>query len=363
VKSRTMTLVSFGEPLVLREVEILALENGQVLVELLASGVCGSDLHIRRGEDPRVPLPLIPGHEGVGVVADVRGGKTTVDGEKLEPGDVIIWNRGIFCGKCWFCAVLKEPSLCRNRRVYGINMPTSEKPYLNGCYSDYIVLREGTDVFRVGGEIDPAVLVPASCSGATAAHAFDMTDGGLVGRTVVVQGPGPLGVFAAAFASRLGAENVVVIGGSPGRLGLCREFGATHVLNRHETSAGERRELVLELTRGRGADVVFEAAGSPGAAAEGIRLLRPGGTYLSTGYSQPAGKEEVDFYRDVVSRNVRIQGVWVSDTGHLKRAVDLISRSPDVFARLVTHRFGLEDAEKALAAVERREALKAVLLR
>jgi len=356
-----MVLEAFNEPLVKREIVIPALERGQVLVKLSASGVCGSDVHQWKGEDPRIPLPLIPGHEGVGTVVETVGEKLTVDGKPLEAGDSIIWNRGVVCRACRFCTVLGEPSLCPNRRVYGISIPADEPPYLNGCYADYIILREGTDVFHADTGIDPAVLVPASCSGATVAHAFDMLDGTLAGATVVVQGPGPLGLFAAAFAREYGASEVVMIGGTPGRLALAEEFGAGVVLNRRETTVEERREAVLSLTSGRGADIVIEATGAHGAAIEGIRLLRRGGTFLTTGYSQPVGTEEVDFYRDIVLKNAIVRGVWVSDTRHLAMAVALVSKHPALFGKLVTHRLPLERAGEALGIVDRREALKAVL--
>lgn len=361
MKSRMMVLEAFGSPLVLRELEIPPLSNGEVLVRLDASGVCGSDVHICNGEDPRTPLPLIPGHEGVGTVADVKGEVRTVDGRILSPGDPIIWNRGIVCGRCRFCTVLKEPSLCTNRRVYGISIPANEFPGLNGCYAEYLVLRSGTDIFDAPADVEPASLVSASCSGSTIAHAFDMLDGPLFGLTVVVQGPGPLGMYAAAFARSLGAENVIVIGGSPERLALCGEFGATVTLNRRELTVAERHDIVYGITDGRGADVVVEAAGSNGAAIEGIRLLRKGGTLLSAGYSQPAGTEEVDFFRDVVARNVIIRGVWVSDTSHLAMALGLVAADPGRFGKMVTHRFPLEQANEALQVMGKREAVKAVL--
>jgi len=356
-----MILEAFGEPLVMREMEIPPLEKGQVLVRLSASGVCGSDVHQRNGEDPRIPLPIILGHEGVGTVADLSGEKKSVEGDRFSPGDLIIWNRGISCGECWFCTVAREPSLCPDRRVYGINKSSANPPYLNGCYADHVILENGTDIFRVDGDCDPAVLVSASCSGATTAHAFDMIGDSLAGKTVVVQGPGPLGLYAVAFAKKLGASRVVVIGGSRNRLELCTEFGASLLLNRHETTVESRREALLDMTYGRGADIVVEATGAYGAAVEGIRLLRKGGTFLTTGYSQPVGTEEVDFYRDIVAKNATVQGVWVSDTRHLSQALALVTGNPRLFEKMITHRFTLDKANEALDVMENREAIKAVI--
>ncbi len=361
MKTRAMVLEAFGRPLVMRTFDVPPLEDGQVLVRMEAAGVCGSDVHITGGGDPRTPLPLIPGHEGVGIVGFTSGEVRTIEGYLVEPGDRVIWNRGVTCGRCWFCRIAGQPHLCPDRLVYGINVSFDEPPRLNGCYADHIVLRRGTDLFTVPGDIDPAALVTASCSGATVAHAFDEAGVSMTGAAVVVQGPGPLGAWAAAFARRLGAETIFVIGGSPERLALCREFGATHILDRHATDVEERRAEVLAVTAGRGADVVVEATGANGAALEGIRLLRRGGVFLSTGYSQPSGTETVDFYRDIVLKNARVQGVWVSGASHLRDALSLVQSEPELFDRLVTHRFPMERADDALAAMADRSAMKAVL--
>ena len=357
-----MVLEHFNQPLVEHTFDVPVLAEGEILVRIDASGVCGSDVHMWHGEDPRLQLPMIPGHEGVGTIADMKGTHLSVDGEILAPGDRVIWNRGVTCGSCWYCQVAREPSICINRAVYGINISCDDHRRLTGCYAEYIVLRSGTDVFSIPDGIDPAILVPSCCSGATAAHAFDVVGESLIGGTVVIQGPGPLGLFAVAFAHRYGASRIIVVGGSPDRLSLCSSFGADVIVNRRETSAEDRRDIVFDLTGGRGADFVIEAAGTRGVAEEGVRLLRRGGQYLLTGYAQPVGHDSIDFYRDIVSRNVTVKGIWVSDTRHLRQAVELVMGDPDLFTDLVTHRFPLENALDALSAMDSHEALKAVLL-
>jgi threonine dehydrogenase-like Zn-dependent dehydrogenase len=289
MKAKAMVLEAFNQPLAAREFAIGPLEDGQVLVKITAAGVCGSDVHMWKGEDPRTPLPIILGHEGVGTIIAMKGARKTVEGQPLAEGDSILWHRGVSCNSCYYCAVLHEPWLCQSRHVYGINMSSAAAPHLNGCYSEYVVLRAGTDIFKIAADSDPAVLVSASCSGSTVAHAFDIVSP-RYGETVLVQGPGPLGLYAAAFAKRLGAARVIVIGGSENRLAMCREFGADIVLNRRQLSLEERREAVLAATGGRGADMVIEAAGDPSAVHEGLRLVRSGGAYLSVGFSQPPGQ-------------------------------------------------------------------------
>ncbi|MGB3346491.1 MAG: zinc-binding dehydrogenase [Candidatus Humimicrobiia bacterium] len=361
MKSRVMVLEKFNKPLVLKEIEIPKLDKGQVLVKLEASGVCGSDVHMWKGEDPRIILPIILGHEGGGKVVEMKGKKFTAYSHELNIGDTILWNRGITCGRCYACTILKEPSLCQYRKTYGINISNSPKLHLDGCYSEYIILDRKTDIFKVNNSIDTAILVSASCSGATMAHGYDMFDKSLIGETIIVQGAGPLGVYAVAFAKNLGASNIIVIERSKPRLDLCKEFGATQLLNIDKLSKSERKDRIMDITNGRGAALVVEAAGVKGVAEEGIKLVRKGGTYLSVGYAQPTGKEEIDFYADIVSRNLRIQGVWVSDTRHTMQAINLVMNNIGKFEKLITHRFSLENANKAISVMNKKEALKAVL--
>jgi threonine dehydrogenase-like Zn-dependent dehydrogenase len=362
MNARVYVLQEFNKPLVEQSIPIPELLPGQVLVKLKASGVCGSDLHMWKGEDSRTRLPMILGHEGIGTVAGIGGKKCAADGSELREGDLVFWNRGISCGYCYYCAVLKEPSFCQNRKVPGINVPMGVPPYLNGCYADHVILDAGTNILKVPQTaIDPSVLVAASCSGATAAHGFDIVRPNL-GETVVIFGPGPIGLFSAAYAKKYGAGEIVLIGGSEVRLEMGSQFGATTLLNRKKLTAAERQERIMELTSGRGADLIIEASGSGDALREAIGLARMGGTVLSVGLSQPGGTFEFDGFKDLTRRNLRLQGVWVSDTRHAYQAMNLVFSDPELFSRLVTHRFPLSEVNQALQVMDSREAIKAVLL-
>ena len=170
-----------------------------------------------------------------------------------------------------------------------------------------------------------------------------------------------MGIFGVAFAKARGASNITVIGGTQSRLELCKKFGATHLLNRKETSVEERREFVKEITNGHGGDVVIEATGSSLAVAEGVGLVRNGGCYLVTGFGNPEGKVELDCFADISRKNIRLQGVWVSDTRHLLEAVRLVIDNADLFASLAIDRFPLTQSTKALEVMRDRKTLKAII--
>ncbi len=354
MKKRAYVLDRFNELLKMKDFEIPPLKEGEILVKIVASGICGSDLHICRGRDPRINLPLILGHEGVGIVEEIRGDKRDISGERLTIGDFVIWDRGITCGECHFCLVKKEPSLCPARRVYGITM--------DGCYTDYLILLAGTKIIKIKEKVDPVLLVSSVCSGATVAHAIELSNIS-PGDRVVIQGPGPLGIFAVAFSLEKGASEVIVIGTnrSKKRLELCMIFGATETLSIDATPVEKRLSIIKEKTDGLGADVVIDCAGTIESIREGLKMVCPGGSYVLPGLATPLENVSVNFYEDVVKKSLRIQGVWVSDTSHLEQAVRLILSRKYPFERLVTHTFGLDEVNEALKAMENRQTIKAVL--
>ena len=355
MKRKAAVLGEFNQPLTIEKRELAPLKGGEVLVAIKAAGICGSDVHMWKGKDPRTHLPLVLGHEGVGIVEDVKEKKEDIFGDSIKPGDLIIWDRGVVCGNCYFCTIKKKPSLCPKRQVYGI--------VRDGCYATHLILLKETKIIKVEEEIDSAILVPSSCSGATAAHTIEhceITEG----EVVVIQGPGPMGVFTLALAQEKGADKVIVIGTGMDkeRLKLCVEFGASETLNIDESSFEERLFHVKERTKGRGADTVIDCTGSARAINEGIKMTATGGTYALPGVATPIGEVPVSFYEDVARKNVRVQGIWVNDTSHLCQSVKLVLSKKYPFERLITHKFKLEEATEALRTVDARKAMKAVLM-
>jgi len=360
-EARAIVLEKFNQPLLLKTFPLPKLREGEVLVKVEAAGVCGSDVHMWEGRDPRIRLPMILGHEGVGEIVEMKGEKQDVYGIPLHQGEKVLWNRGVTCGHCYFCKVKMEPSLCPNRWVYGIHTSCVEPPHLTGNYSEYLLLVEKVDLFKIQSNIELETLVPASCSGATAAHAIDLSRMES-GDSVLVQGVGPLGIFAVAFANSLGASQIIGIGGTEERLKMCQSFGATHLLNRHRFSKKERKEAVMELTHGRGVDIAFEMAGEVDALRECLSLVRMGGACMSAGFGEPHGTIEIDCFHDLGRKNLRLQGVWVSETRHTHMALQLILSHLHEFKKMITHRFPLEKANDAIRAMKTKEAIKAVLL-
>lgn len=360
---KAMVLETFNEPLIERTFDVADLAPGEVLCRVAVAGVCGSDVHMWHGNDPRTPLPMILGHEGVGTIAATEGAKQDVFGRELREGDLVAWERGIMCGKCYYCVIKKQPALCPHRKTYGISLGCNDPPHFNGCYGEYLHLRAGCHMIRIDSEVDPAVLVAASCSGATAAHTTQLSNVSR-GDTVLIVGPGPVGVFCLAMALDSGAGEVYVAGTSAdrARLDLCMEFGAAGTLVVDQMSAAERREFIDQRTNGIGANSIIDCTGVPRAMVENLEFVAPYGTYSIPGIATPVGEWPVPLFEQIARKNVNLQGVWVSDTGHLWQAIRLVSSKRYPFEKLITHRFPLPQATQALEVMASKEAIKAVLV-
>lgn len=362
-----MVVERYGEPLVRRNFPLPVPRDGEVRIRILATGICGSDVHVWRGQDERSHLPMILGHEGIGYVDAVRPGRLDLFGRELREGDLVVWNRGVSCKACYECLIKRRTYTCKHRWSYGFSKSILDYPYLNGSYASHMLLVPQTEILRLlpREEVDPRAdyvpYVSACCAGTTTACAFEQTRVES-GDTVIIQGPGPLGLYGVLFAREAGAGKIIVIGGTQSRLELCRQAGATHIINRNESTPQERAEHIASLTDGRGGDAVFEFSGTAEAVAEGLPYTAVNGTYTSAGIAVDVGEVPINWFRSVARKNVTVRGVWVGDAKNTWQAVQVFSRHRDVLDQMITRRFPLEQATEALEVMERKQAMKVALL-
>ncbi len=357
--ARALVLEEFNKPFVLREFPLPEPRDGEVLARVVAAGICGSDLHMQRGHDPRTPLPIIPGHEGVGEIVAIDDGATLHDGSPLEVGMPVVWERSLTCGKCYFC-LRNERYLCVERKIYGINMSSADPPHLFGNYATHILLNKGTSIYKRDTSIDPAILVSATCSGTTAVHAHEYAEikGG---ETVLVYGSGPVAAFQIALALDSGAKWVVVITRAPGRKAdIALEFGADEVIFKSDMDSCKLMNYILYQTDKIGVDVVIDTTPDPNIFNEAVQVLRRGGTYVNPGLAVPADPIPVELYSAVVNKDLTIRGVWAGDASHLGKSIELVQSGNYPFDKLVTHRFKLEEHEEAWRVLTSKEGVKLV---
>jgi threonine dehydrogenase-like Zn-dependent dehydrogenase len=345
MKGRVAVLKAYEGEFELREYPVPDPEPGAILVKLARAGVCGSDLHIWRGEMKEVygalPQDLTFGHEMCGRVEKLGPGVTTDSmGRPLAEGDRITYAYFFPCGRCPVCLRDEMGSCPRKARA---NRVAGTPPYFNNAYGDYYYLRPGHFVFKLPDEISDDVATPVNCALSQVLYGLSRAGCGL-GRTVVVQGAGGLGLNAVAVARDMGADRVIVFDAIPERLALARAFGADHALSVVELSTPERRiEAVRELTDGFGADIVADFVGYPAVVPEGLRMLTGGGTYLEVGSIAPGNVFSYDATA-LVRGSARLVAVSNYSPWALGQALNFLRRNLRrfPFERIVSHVYPLD---------------------
>ena len=359
-----MQLLAFDEPLEATQVFPSAAGPGAVLADVTHAGVCGTDMHLQAGR-MQIPLPVILGHEAVGVVRELGDGVTTdATGQPLAVGDAISWMSNIPCGQCFYCTEENQPSLCESRRVYGINQSSADWPHLSGGWAEQIYLQPGSTIIKLPAGATPDAVIALGCAGPTATHAMQSMARPREGDVVVVQGSGPVGLASAMLAQLAGAAKVILVGGPANRLETARRLGIGDVhVDIFKTTAEERLGQVLaETPGGRGADFVIEATGVPSAVAEGIDLARRGGTYLVVGQYTDHGTTMLNPHY-ITKKQLRVLGSWAfSAADHVEyvRSVPALAERFDL-SSLVTH-YPLARANDALDDMRSGRTLKPVLV-
>ncbi|MEJ2239248.1 MAG: zinc-binding dehydrogenase [Gemmatimonadales bacterium] len=350
-----------GEPIELWELENPSVESGAILLETVASEVCGTDVHLHHGRLSGVPYPIIPGHVSVGRVLEMRDVTSDALGAPLAVGDLVtFYDVHEVCNACYYCTVSKQPNRCPSRRVYGITYAASDGPL--GGWAEQIYLKPGVRVVKVHEPLSAEDVIGGGCGLFTGFGAVERSTL-VMGDTVVIQGSGPVGLSAAAFATLRGAGRVIVIGAPAARLKLAVAMGADEVLSIETDSAEDRLEVVRSQTDGRGADVVIEASGNPTAVPEGLRLVRDGGTYVIAGHYTDVGSVSINPHSDINRAHVDIRGQWGTDFAHVVRGLTMLAKYRErlPFASVIGGRYRLEQAGQALADVEALKVTKAII--
>ncbi len=332
-----------------------------ILVKVHCANICGSDLHIWRGHGPPLPqnMSIVPGHEMVGEVFRLGKNRSTdCMGQPLEEGDRITYAYFVPCGTCAAC--LSGSPACPNRYRYWFD-DANRSPYFRGAYGEYYYLRRGQTVCRIPAELDDSLVSPANCALCESFYGLDQI-GIRLGDAIVIQGAGGLGLYATAIAKDMGAAQVIVVDKLASRLDLAQSFGADITVNRAKIGRKECREIVFEMTRGQGADVVAEFVGVPQVVEEGINLLRPAGRYLWVGNITPGLPSSLD-PGTVVRGSQVIQGVIVYEPWVLARAIDFLARRKKVypFDQVVSHTFAFAEINEAFHFANKTQAIRVSL--
>ncbi len=342
-----MRAVTFQAPMDVRvdEVPEPELQSGDdAIVAIEASGICGSDLHIYHGRVKMQPGFTI-GHEFVGRVVAVGDAVT-----RVAVGDRVCGCFHTACGTCFYCmrGVYQK---CERVRVFGHGEALGSLP---GTQAERALVPMANLTLRpVPDSVPDDVALFAGDVMGTAYHAVERS-GVAPGDSVAVLGLGPVGLCAVQIAVAAGAGPVLAIDSVDARLEVARGFGAVPV---HLTES-KPRDVVRELTEGRGVAAAIDAVGHPDALDLAIRLARNAGTVVAIGvYAEPC-----QVHMGVVwIKGLTLRTGQANVIGHIDRVLGMLAAGTLDPTPLVTHHMALDDAPEGYAIYDRREALKIVL--
>ncbi len=313
----------------------------EALVRVKIASICGTDLHIFDWDEwsqRRIHPPLIQGHEMAGEVEQVGAEVTSV-----TKGDYVSFEGHIACGRCYECRT-GQAHVCRNLRIMGIDR--------DGAFAEYVSV-PASNLMKNDASLPLEVATIQDPLG-NAVHV--VMNANVPGKSIAIFGLGPIGLMATALTKALSASQVIAVEyRNELRKGLAKQLGADVILE----SDGSTVERILELTNGDGVNEALEFSGAAPALSQALKVVRPGGgVHLLGLYSGPVS---MNLSEDVIMRGVTLHGItgrrmfrtWYEMGGILKSGnVDL--------KPLVTHRFPLDEFEKALEVVRSRQCGKVV---
>jgi propanol-preferring alcohol dehydrogenase len=325
-KMKAAVVRKFGSPLAIEEVDVPEVAPGQILVKVMACGVCHTDLHAAEGDWPVKPaLPFIPGHEGVGIAARIGAGvKNVKEGDRVG----VPWLHTT-CGHCEHCITGWE-TLCDNQQMTGYTV--------NGGFAEY-VLADPAYVGHIPAALEFAPAAPVLCAGVTVYKGLKVLDC-KPGDWVAISGIGGLGHMAVQYARAMGFH-VIAVDVADEKLALARKLGAELTLN------ASTQDAVAEVQRQvRGAHGVLVTAVSRAAFTQGVGMLHKRGTMSLVGI--PPGAFELPIF-DVVLNAKTVRGSIVGTRMDLQEALQFAGEGK-VASHYSTDR--LENINKIFSAMK-----------
>jgi 2-desacetyl-2-hydroxyethyl bacteriochlorophyllide A dehydrogenase len=340
----------------LEEVPVPQIGPGEVLIRVLATGVCASDVKTFLGAarvwgNDKMPAyiqpPVIAGHEFVGRVVALGEGAEEKHG--LAVGDLAVSEQIVPCWRCRFCQG-GQYWQCQRHDIYGFIGGRAE-----GSWAEYIKFPAEAINHRVPSDVNPehaALVEPLAC----AIHAVERGEVQL-GDMVVIAGMGPIGLCMLQIARLKSPALLVALDLQPKRLAVARELGADLALNPQEDDVVER---VLGLTDGYGCDVYIEATGAGAAVLQGLQMIRRLGTFVE--FSVHAEPVAVDWSLIGDAKELNVHGSHLGPYCY-PRAIRYIADGTVAADQIVTHTLPLADFQQALGLVhDQKKSIKVVLL-
>ncbi len=326
----------------IEEFPLPKIKNDDALLKVEMVGVCGSDVSMYKGKFD-LPYPLIMGHEMVGIIEEI--GEDASKRTGVVKGDRAVVEFTFGCGYCKPC-IRGNYGGCIEKYSYGYSISCDREPYLWGAYGQYVYIPPRGVIHKISKEVP---LEAASLTCAIIGNAIRWirhVGGASIGDTVVIQGPGQQGLAAVIAARESGATNIIVLGTEKDsfRLEMAKKLGAHHIIDINEQ---DPVEAIRNLTSGEMADIVYEATGNIRAFETSLDLVRKRGTIVLPGLYGDAARASIPADK-IVWNEISIKGVFSHNISAVEPAIKLIESRKYPLEQLVTHKFPLAEAEKAI---------------
>ena len=309
-------------------------EPTDVIVKMTATTICGSDLHVLKGDVPETPVGTVLGHEGVGVVTEVGSAVSTI-----KVGDKLLLSCMTTCGHCSNCRkgllshCLADEGAAGDAWAFG--------HYINGTQAEYcrVPLAE-TSTYRIPEGVSDKSAILLSDILPTGFEIGVQNGQVQPGDTIAVIGAGPVGLSAVLTAALYGPAKVISVDLDDNRLQLAKKFGATNGVN---SGADDWKEQVFALTDGEGVDVAIEAVGIPPTLQMATEIVRPGGHVANIGVH---GKPVEIAMEKLWTKNIDIT-MGLVNTSSLQMLLNLVAAGKLDVEEFITHEFTFDEFEKA----------------
>lgn len=312
----------------LKEVDMPVLNDGEALIKVKYCGICGSDIHVLKGAHPTAKFPVIPGHEFVGELVDIKGSGS----ERYEIGDHVVAQPFFSCGNCGPCAK-GEDNVCEDLHFMGA--------HTNGGFAEYVKVAT-RKMYKIPKDMNPEL---AALTEPVAVAVHDVRRSGLqVGESALIIGGGPIGMLIAMVARHAGARQVVISEINEYRRRVAEDLGFATV-NPAEASFDAQ---ICGLTEGKGFDVCFEVSGTRPGISTAVEKAKITGTIVVVGMTKEPYPIDLSM---VFARELTIRGVRIHSQYSFIGALELLKSGAinSEFESMISKVFDFEDLEEAFA--------------
>lgn len=364
MKAKAAVFMGAEKDFMIQDFEVTPAPKGYGRMELIASGICGTDIHFHNGK-LATSSPAIIGHEFVGRITDLDEEEGSEYG--LKKGDAVIADIAVPCGECILCKNGDDAN-CVNMKVTNggdINVA----PYLYGGYAE-VNFTPLTNLIKIPETVDPTIAATFACPGPTAIHSFSLAKKAGIDiskmNVAVVQGLGPVGMFALMYLKKAGVKRIYAITSS---FNVEREknallLGADKVYCLERDGEACVTEVIKSENGGLGIDLCIEASGAPKAFIQGMDILRNRGVYLVPGQYSNSGGIEIQ-PQMITFKALQIFGSSQYSMCDVRDYLEFLNNNKDLFPIIekLTSKYSVEEVNLAFADAKKNKNIKTLLVK